>query len=245
MITPAFMILGNPILHFTSLNSTNEYAKSILKTAQEGTVIIADEQIAGKGRFGKEWYSPKGGLWFSIILKPEKPTLSSLVSGIALCDALKTLGLGPKIKWPNDILIGSKKVAGILVEIENNTVIVGIGLNLNISTFPSDLKDNATSLFIETGKNFEKKRILNLILKKIKNRYKMMTDKKIKELLEDWRSYSITLGKKIKVQMPNRSIKGEAIDIDEDGALLVKLSNNSIQRIIAGTCTIQNNINNT
>lgn len=232
------MIIGSKLLHFSSLTSTNEYAKSIINTAKEGTVIIADKQIAGKGRFDRHWYSPDSGLWFSIILKPKKTSLFSLVIGIALCDALETIGMEPHIRWPNDILIRTKKVAGILTEVENDTIIVGVGLNVNVRTFPNNLKNNATSLILESGKSFEKKKVLGLILEKIENRYNMLKDNKIQALLNDWRRFSITLSRKVTVEMPHCVVQGEAIDIDEEGALLLKTEGGSIQKIIAGDCRI-------
>jgi BirA family biotin operon repressor/biotin-[acetyl-CoA-carboxylase] ligase len=239
-----FMFIGKKILRFKSLNSTNEYAKSIINTSQEGTVVTADEQIAGKGRFGRDWFSPRDGLWFSIILKPKKPSLVSLIIGIALCDSIKTLGLEPHIKWPNDIFINLKKVAGVLTEIEDNTIIVGIGLNLNIKVFPEYLKQKATSLTIEIGKGFNKERIFRSILENIEKRYGMLSKDMIKELLTDYRNYSIVLGKEVLVEMPNCKIEGEAIDIDEDGSLIVKTPDGAVQKVIAGNCTIQDFVYN-
>jgi len=239
------MLIGNKILRFDILGSTNEYAKTIIDKAPEGIVIIAEEQRAGKGRLNKNWFSPQGGLWFSIILKPPKPNLVSIVIGIAVCDALKALGFSPKIKWPNDILIDSKKVAGILTEIENNMLIIGIGLNLNIKKFPNNFENTATSLMIEKdGKNMGKEKVLSLVLAKIEKRYQMLIDNKTGELLEVWRHYSMIIGKEVIAKMPNCQIEGKAVDIDEDGALLIKTANGSIQKIIAANCTIKDIMHN-
>ena len=110
------MHIGTKTYSFKELDSTNEFAKT-LKDADEGTLVIADRQTQGKGRIGRKWYSPEGGLWFSIILKPEDKTLPlQMVIGVAICDALKTLGINANLKWPNDVLIDTKKVAGILAE---------------------------------------------------------------------------------------------------------------------------------
>ena len=230
----------NKKLHFSSLTSTNDYAKSVLNTLKEGTVIIADKQIAGKGRCQRYWYSPDGGLWFSIILKPKNPSIVSLLIGVALCDVLKTFAVKPRIKWPNDILINSKKAAGVLTEIIQDTVIVGIGLNVNIQIFPNNLDETATSLLLATGRQFDKEKILNRILEEIENRFIMIEKTTTRTLLDDWCRYSDTLGKYVTIQMPQRTVEGEALNINEDGALLVKTADGSVQTIIAGDCTVRN-----
>jgi BirA family biotin operon repressor/biotin-[acetyl-CoA-carboxylase] ligase len=234
------MIIGNKIIHFPSLTSTNDYAKSVLDTVQEGTVIVADRQIAGKGRCQRNWYSPDDGLWFSIILKPKNPSLVSLLIGVALCDALKIFDIEPRIKWPNDILINSKKVAGVLIEIERDIIIVGIGLNVNVRTFPNNLDEKATSLLLVTGTEFDKEKILNRVLREIENKYTMMEKNNALTLLNDCRRYSDTLGRYVTVQMPQCIVEGEALDIDENGALLVKTADGSVQTIIAGDCIVRN-----
>jgi len=234
------MIIGNKITRFPSLTSTNDYAKSVLNTLQEGTVIIADKQIAGKGRCQRNWYSPDGGLWFSIILKPKNPSIVSLLIGVALCDVLKTFAIEPRIKWPNDILINSKKVAGVLTEIVQDTVIVGIGLNVNVSTFPDNLDKTATSLLRETGRKFDKEKILNCIINEIEKRFTVIEESNTQTLLNDWCRYSDTLGRYVTVHMPQCTVEGEALTINEDGALLVKTADGSVQTIIAGDCTVRN-----
>ncbi|MDI6840978.1 MAG: biotin--[acetyl-CoA-carboxylase] ligase [bacterium] len=229
------------IYHFTELDSTNEYAKKILNNTGEWTVVVADKQKCGKGRFGKSWYSPEGGLWFSIILRPRDATSKDilalpLVAGVAVCDVLKALGLNVKIKWPNDILVGSKKIAGILTEYENDAVILGVGINLNISEFPKDIE--ATSTLLETGKVFDKNEVLKLVLDKIDEKYNRLQNGELKNLLNEWRSYSITLGEFVEVKTPNSILQGKAIDIDEDGALLVELPSGNIERVLAGECSL-------
>ena len=159
----------------------------------------------------------------------------SLAMGIGVCDVLNALGFKICIKWPNDILIGSKKIAGILTEIIDEAIIVGFGINLNIKTFPDDLKGKATSTMIESGENFTCQKILNLILENIEQRY-IMTEHNIEKLLDDWRHYSTTIGKKVQIEMPNSIIEGVAVDIDKDGALLVKTDGGVMQKIFAGDC---------
>jgi BirA family biotin operon repressor/biotin-[acetyl-CoA-carboxylase] ligase len=234
------MIIGNKITRFSSLASTNDYAKLVLSTLQEGTVIIADRQIAGKGRCHRYWFSPHGGLWFSVILKPKNQSITSLLIGVVLCDVLKTLAVEPRIKWPNDILINSKKVAGVLIEIVQDTVIVGIGLNVNVVVFPGSLDAKATSLLLETGRKFDKEKILHCIIREIEKRYTMIEENGTKILLNDWCRYSDTIGRYVTVQMPQCTVEGKALSINEDGALVVKTADGSVQTIIAGDCTVWN-----
>jgi BirA family biotin operon repressor/biotin-[acetyl-CoA-carboxylase] ligase len=231
-------LFGHKIIRLDTVDSTNRYAKTLIKKEQEGTIVLAYEQKAGKGRHGRDWYSPPGGLWFSIILRPERPRLFPHVAGIGVCDSLKDLGLKPGIKWPNDILINSRKVAGILIELEGDALIAGIGLDMNIESFPGHLADKVTSLMIETGMVGDREKMLWSILENIEKRYRMLEKNFIDELRLVWRQYSVVLGKEVCVTMPNRTIQGKALDIDEDGSLLIRLDDGSIQRVMAGDCII-------
>jgi len=236
-------MISNKVYHFKELASTNEFAKGILKEAPEWTVVIADQQKEGKGRLGKKWYSPPGGLWFSVILKPQNPLIFPLIAGVAVCESMSELGIRARVKWPNDILINGKKVAGILTEFVDGNVILGMGINLNIQEFPEDIKSTATSLFLEKGKPCDKKKVLNLVLTKIEEKYKLVGRQNFEPLLEEWRSYSVTFGKKILVNTPTGVLRGEMIDIDLDGALLLKLPSGNIEKIFAGECTLTQDLN--
>ncbi len=237
-------MMERKVYRFKELASTNEFAKGILKESPEGTLVIADKQTNGKGRFGKSWYSPEEGLWFSVILKPNNTLhsaryqLLSLLAGVVVCEAMSELGVRAKVKWPNDILVDGKKVAGILSEFVDGTVILGIGINLNIQEFPEDIKPTATSLLLEKGKVFDKEEVLKLVLKKIEEKYKLIGVQNFEPLLEEWRSYSDTFGKRISVNTPTGVLQGEMIDIDSDGALLLKLPSGNIEKIFAGECSL-------
>lgn len=239
------MHIGTKIYHFKELDSTNEFAKT-LKDADEGTVVVADKQKQGKGRLGRNWYSPEEGLWFSIILKPKDKTLPlQMIIGVAVCDALKTLGIDANLKWPNDVIIGTKKIAGILAEVQSrllsgrdDAMILGIGLNLNIQEFPKEIKETASSLFLETGQVFDKQEILELLFNKIEQKYRELEQGKIQELLNEWRNYSITLGKPVEIKTPTEILQGKAMDIDKNGVLLLELPSGSIRKIFAGECSI-------
>ena len=232
------MHIGTKIYSFKELDSTNEFSKT-LTNADEGTVVIADRQKQGKGRLGRNWYSPEEGLWFSIILKPKDKTLPlQMIIGVAVCDVLKTLGMNANLKWPNDVLIGTKKIVGILAENKDDTMILGIGLNLNIQEFPEEIKNTASSLFLETGHMFDKKETLELLFNKIEQKYRELEQGKIQELLNEWRNYSVTLGKLVEIKMPNEILQGKAVDIDKNGVLLLELPSGSIRKIFAGECSI-------
>ncbi len=237
-------MMERKVYRFKELASTNEFAKGILKESPEGTLIIADKQTNGKGRFGKSWYSPEEGLWFSVILKPNNTLHSAryqllpLLAGVAVCEAMLGLGVRAKVKWPNDILINGKKVAGILSEFVDGTVILGMGINLNIKEFPEEIKDTATSLLLEKGKAFDKDIVLKLVLKKIEEKYKLFKASGLDKLLQEWRSYSDTFGKRVAVNTPTGVLQGEMIDIDSDGALLLKLPSGNTEKIFAGECSL-------
>ena len=237
-------IITTNILRFSELNSTNEFAKELAKTISEKsslewTIVVADLQTKGKGRMGKSWYSPEGGLWASIIFSPTLPMSTSLLAGVAVCEAARELEVDAKIKWPNDILINNKKVAGILVEFEGNAVVLGIGINLNIKEFPPEISSTATSLYLEKGKPFVNEEVLELVINKLKEKYALIETNGVQKLLEAWRNYSVGLGKAVIVETPSGIIQGKAIDIDVDGALLLKLTNGNTQRILAGECRIK------
>ncbi len=167
------------IKFYSKLNSTNQKAKELAKTgAKAWTIIVAETQKIGRGQQKKFWFSPKGGLYFSIILKPQKISdLEKITLNSAKCVAnilKKKFRLNPEIKWPNDVLINNKKIAGILVENvigkDIKVCICGIGLNTNIKKFPKELKKTATSIMIETKRQINNEQILNTILKELQKK---------------------------------------------------------------------------
>ena len=245
--------LGQEIHYYRTIDSTNSLAKKLAAGgAVEGTTIIAEEQTAGKGRLGRQWTSPFGlGLWLSVILRPqitplEAPKITMLVS-VALQEAiLEATGLLAKIKWPNDIFLEDRKIAGILLEMSGemdsiNHLIVGIGINVNLAQedFPQELKDKATSLKIELGKKVCRVSLTKLLLVKLEYYYNLFKQGEGSLLMEKWRSASCTLGKEVRVTTPNEVLEGQAVDFGEDGSLLVQLSNGSLREIMAGDVTLR------
>ena len=243
--------IGKEIYYFPELKSTNIMAKEkALYRAEgidEGTLIIAERQSAGKGRLGREWFSPAGGIWLSIILYPKlSPSYISritLMTAVAVVKAIKICTqIESQIKWPNDILINEKKVCGILTEMNAeldiiNWVVVGIGMNVNIDhrDFPEDIQENTISLKEILGKEVLRVKLVQIFLQGFEKYYESLKRREFSSILKEWKLYSHTLGKKIKVDMGERIITGEAMDINESGSLILKKEDGELVEIISGT----------
>lgn len=243
--------IGKEIYYFPELKSTNIIAKEkALHRAEgmnEGTLIITERQSAGKGRLGRKWFSPTGGIWLSIILYPQLPpsyipritlmTAVAVVKAIKVCTQIKS-----QIKWPNDILINEKKVCGILTEMSAeldiiNWVVVGIGINANIDIqdFPEDIQENTISLKEASGKKISRVKLAQTFLQEFEKYYDKLKRKEFSSILKEWKLYSHTLGRKIRVDIGERIITGEAVDINEEGALILKKEDGELIKIISGT----------
>jgi BirA family biotin operon repressor/biotin-[acetyl-CoA-carboxylase] ligase len=243
--------IGKKIYYFPELKSTNIMAKEkTLHRAEgidEGTLIIAERQSAGKGRLGREWFSPAGGIWLSVILYPQLlPSYISritLMTAVAVVKAIKLCTqIESQIKWPNDILINEKKVCGILTEMSAeldmiNWVVVGIGINANIDhqDFPEDIKENTISLKETSGKEISRVKLVQTFLQEFEKYYKILKRREFFSILKEWKLYSYTLGRKIRVDIGGKIITGEAVDINEEGALILKKGDGELVEIISGT----------
>ena len=243
--------IGKEIDYFPELKSTNTTAKekALYKAERidEGRLIITERQSAGKGRLGREWFSPAGGIWLSIILYPQlSPSYISritLTTAVAVVQAIKACTqIESQIKWPNDVLINEKKVCGILTEMSTeldmiNWVVIGIGINanINICDFPEDIQKNSTSLKETSGKEVSRVKLLQTFLKEFEKYYEKLKKKEFSSILKECKFFSHTLGKKIRVDIGEKIIKGEAIDINESGALILKKEDGESIEIISGT----------
>jgi len=243
--------IGKKIFYFPELESTNIIAKEKAlhrtEAIDESTIIIAEKQSAGKGRLGRKWFSPAGGIWLSIILCPQLPPSYipriTLMTAVAVVKAIKMCTqIEPQIKWPNDILINEKKVCGILTEMSAeldiiNWVVVGIGINVNIDhqKFPEDIQENTISLKEVLGKEALRVKLAKTFLQEFEKYYDKLKRKEFPSILEEWKLYSHTLGRKIRVDMGERIITGEAVDINEEGALVLKKEDGERVEIISGT----------
>jgi len=237
-------IIGKKIISFDTVDSTMDAAYDLaVNTKGDGVCIFAESQRKGRGRIGRSWLSPKHkGIYVSIILRPDispdqtsKITLMTAVS-VAKLIRLNT-GLKALIKWPNDILIENKKVCGILTEMNAESdrvkfLIVGIGLNLNAKA--SDLVEEATSLKEACKENIDRVKFAKLLLEELDRHYLSFKEQGFGPILDEWRNFSATLGRRVKVDFKNYHIEGQAMDVDDNGALLVRLDNGFTERISAG-----------
>ncbi|MCT4604587.1 MAG: biotin--[acetyl-CoA-carboxylase] ligase [Marinisporobacter sp.] len=246
--------IGSNIHHFESIDSTNTMAKKMAsKGAKEGTVIIAEEQTGGRGRLGRSWVSPKGtGIWMSIILRPSiDPTEAAKITQItaaAVATGLRNIiGEDVGIKWPNDIIIHKKKTCGILTEMSAelnsvNYIIVGIGINVNvdIDEFPQDVRSVATSIKAYMGENVSRREIVKDILFAFEELYLDFIDNRnIEKSIDICKKYSVTLGKQVKIRTKGREIIAEAIDLTEDGQLLIKNELGEVETVLSGEVSVR------
>ena len=237
-------IMGKKVIVMDTVSSTMDEAfRKGMENCLEGTVICAEAQSKGRGRLGRAWTSPKGkGLYFSFVLRPSLPLNQlaqlTLMSAVALAEAIESVSeLKPLIKWPNDILLDNQKLAGILTELRAESdqvqfVVVGIGLNVNASLH--QLTPQATSLKSAEGHSFNRTQVLQAILQSLEKWYLKLLDHQFKEVMEEWKKRSATLKKRVRITDSTGVIEGEAVDLDEDGALLIRRDNGLIVRKTAG-----------
>lgn len=247
-------ILGKQIVYRKELTSTQDIASKLaIKGAPEGSIILAEKQTSGRGRKGRPWISPPlGGLYVSIILKPEIKPFNiiqlPLVVGVAVARAIKVVTQLPAaIKWPNDIFIGTKKVAGILAEVKCNMdsvdyAIIGIGVNINtrMDELPLVLRNTSTSLSEAYGQSINRIEFLCRLLSEIETVYSDFVSSGYDPIRNQWRMLDNTIGSTVLVNDGKNEIVGKAIDIDEDGFLLVKTDHGTIKRVISADVSILN-----
>lgn len=240
-------VFGRPLHCFRELTSTNDIAKELaVRGAREGTVIVAETQIKGRGRLKRRWISPEGGIWLSIILRPKtEPKHASKLTLMAAVAVAKTInklfGLNSEIKWPNDVLINRRKVCGILTEAKTkgealDFVIVGIGMNANysVNTLPRYLRGSSTTLKEELKKEIERVSLLRKLLEETEFYYDVFQKKRFDTILTEWRNSASFLGSYVEVVSNSEKIRGWATGIDRNGALLVRLKDQTIRKVTSG-----------
>lgn len=241
--------IGRPTVYLDEVDSTNEEIKRRARTSSgQGLVAVADRQTLGKGRLGRRWESPKGmSIYLSVLLRPElapsQVQCLTLASGLAVCNTINALGFSSKIKWPNDVIIGNKKLCGILTEmsVEDNAVsfaVVGIGINVNNSAFPQEIESKATSLYIESGEVCERSDIIAALLKQLELVYDEFIMGGFQAIREEYASLCATIGREIKAELRGRTIIGQAVDIAEDGSLIIK-TDSGLEHISTGEVAVQ------
>jgi len=236
--------IGKKIHYFDYLASTMDFAMQLgVDGAAGGSLVLAESQIKGRGRLGRSWFSPKyKGIYLSLILRPKiSPAacpILTLMSAVSICEAVKeVMDLDVQIKWPNDVLIHNKKVAGILTEMNAevdkvNFVVIGIGLNVNNDK--KSLIAQATSLSQQQGEEISRVVLLQELLRRIESNYLLLEDGGSSEIINKWRNFNLTLGTRVKVCYQDKHIEGQATDIDIDGSLLIRKDSGLIQKISSG-----------
>lgn len=241
--------LGRSLRYFATLDSTNTTARELAASdAADGTVVIADAQRRGRGRLGRAWESPPGSnLYLSAVLRCDLPidrlSQISLLAGVAVCETVREW-CPADIKWPNDVLAGGRKVAGILAELEGagarRAVILGIGVNLNtaLEDFPPELRDKAGSLRLASGGEVDRPSFAGRLLNNLEVRYEQWRRDGFAPIAAAWRGLAPLSGRHIRVQEPGAIVEGTVIDIADDGALRMQLADGREHRVVAGDVTV-------
>jgi BirA family biotin operon repressor/biotin-[acetyl-CoA-carboxylase] ligase len=246
-------VFGKQVYYFESIDSTqNQAMRMASNSANNGALVIAEKQTNGKGRLGRKWISPKGGIWFSIILHPQFDisviTLFPIASALALSNAIeKTLNIKSELKWPNDITINGKKVAGMLVDaslesnkIENIVLGVGINFNVDVKQIEKMLKDTPNFYGVaslgEQNKTIKPILLVQTFLNELEKICTLLNSKDTKKIIKDWTVKSSTIGQNVELNTKEGKIKGKAIKIDHDGALVISENKKNV-RVIEGDIT--------
>lgn len=236
-------VIGKDIYYFKSLPSTNLFAKKlVIDGVKEGAIVVSDIQLNGRGRKSRTWFSPEGGLCFSVVLyphiPPERSMLLTMASSVAIVQGIKeTTGLYPVIKWPNDLLINGKKVCGILTELDAemdciNYTIIGIGINVN-NQLSEDLQEKATSLIQEVGSRVSRVKLLRSILKCFDENYSRLISGDYDFIRDSWFSHANIIGRNIRVHGEKTILKGVVSSVDKSGCLILDTKDGSV-RVVSG-----------
>jgi len=246
-------VIGRDIRVFQETTSTNDVIEKLARDGvKEGAVVFAETQTRGRGRLGRSWLSPaRKGLWFSVLLRPDLRPLDTTQLTVASATSLRRAlhvhtGLDLKIKWPNDILIGGRKVAGILTELNAELdhikyVILGIGVDVNLTAheFPADLRKTATSLRAELGKPVSRPQLAVAILREFDRDYALIAEGRFAAVADEWEAHCSTIGHRVVIRVGDREIRGRAESLSENGSLLVRTEHGHLERVIGGDVTLE------
>ena len=244
-------IIGKNLIVLDSVNSTNDYLKKLgNEGCENGTVVAAREQTRGKGRLGRTWQSKKDdGIAFSVLLRPNvAPSEVSAITplaGLAVCKTIREYTkLDCVIKWPNDIIVGRKKLVGILTEMSAEFdaveyVITGIGINVDHTSFPEEIAFKATSLLLETGRHIDKNEFLACVLEHLENEFVKNNLELTPTALSEYTDLCATVGRSVTFQRGTRRISGMAVGVSEHGELKVMMSDGTISLVNSGEVTVQ------
>lgn len=245
--------IGQSIIYYERVNSTNDLAKVLAgQGVIEGTVVVAEEQSGGRGRRGRAWSSPGGtGVWMSVLLRPKLSPANApkitIMAAVAVVRAIERVcGQKVGIKWPNDIVYKGKKLAGILTEMSAevdsiNHIVLGIGTNVNVpqEAFPAEIQEKGTSLLIATGHTVSRVAYLRALLEELEVAYAQFCTEQFDTIMDGWREHSVTLGEDVRVEGIGEILFGTAVDIDTQGALLLRQKNGEIVKVLAGDVTLR------
>ena len=245
--------IGKELYLFKEVMSTNTVAKFLSENdVNNGTVIISEKQSGAKGRLGKSWESPLGGIWLSLVVKPNvdhsKIPMITLATGVAVVKTLERIGIeNAEIKWPNDVMINDKKVCGILTEaitkfnsIESVIIGVGIDANFDVNILSEELQEGTTTLDIELGHRVNENEIIRFFLEEFERIGILFEEGGFERILKEWRKYSYSIGKIVEVREPfSKSYDGYVLGISREGALVVEKIDGTLEKVISGECIIK------
>lgn len=246
-------VVGRDIHVFEETGSTNDVADKLARDgAAEGVVVFAESQTRGRGRLGRKWVSPaRKGLWFTVVLRPdlrpESATQITVVAANALARAVRQFtGLAPQLKWPNDLLVNGRKVAGILTELTAELdhikyVLLGMGVDVNLAAhdLPADVRKLASSLKIEAGRPFRRADVAAAILRELDVDYARLRDGHFAQVAGEWAAQCGTLGQTVRIQIGGRELHGRAEALDDTGALLLRTVHGHLERIVGGDVVME------
>lgn len=245
--------IGRDIRVFAETTSTNDIVEKLARDGvAEGIVVFAEAQTKGRGRLGRAWVSPPGkGLWFSVLLRPkiapQAATQLTVISAVAVARAIeKHTGLHPGIKWPNDIVFGHRKAAGILLELGAELdhirhVVLGIGLDVNLTAedLPLEVRAVATSLREQKGELIDRPGLATALITELDAAYSRYRNGDFHELGDEWMRRCVTLGRRVTLHVGDRKISGHAEALDDEGALLLRTEHGRLERIVGGDVLLE------
>jgi BirA family biotin operon repressor/biotin-[acetyl-CoA-carboxylase] ligase len=237
-----FPLRGSKIHYYSKISSTMDIARQKARNGcPDFTVVIAERQDRGRGRLDRSWHSAQGGVYLTVVLRPSiSPVLSPRIGFAASLSMVQTLrnlhGIDAKVKWPNDILVAERKVSGMLAEMEAETDrirFINIGIGLNVNNDPTPVEPKAISLRELMGRSISRKKLVAQFLDRFERR---VVPRRLDTVVQAWKSYSNTIGRPVKIITRNQISEGTAVDVDDNGALILRHADGSKQKIIYGDC---------
>jgi BirA family biotin operon repressor/biotin-[acetyl-CoA-carboxylase] ligase len=233
--------------------STNTVAKFLAENdVKNGSVVLSEKQSDAKGRLGKHWESPLGGIWLSLILSPKvdhsKIPMITLATGVVVIKTLEKIGIkNAEIKWPNDVMINGKKICGILTEaitrfnvIDNVIIGVGIDANFEVDELSEELQEGTTTLDLELGHRVDENEVIKIFLEEFEKIGILFNEGEFETILKEWRKYSYSIGKIVEVREPfSKSYDAYVLGVSREGALVVEKIDGTLEKVISGECRIK------